>query len=567
MITVAEYLLTRLEQLGVKSMFGVPGELNLAFCDIIEDFKKITWVGTCNELNAGYAADGYARAKRSLGVTLTIFGVGELSLINGFAGAASEEVPILHIVGVPSAAQQKLIVDHTLGDGRFDVFSNAARQITDSRAMLTNKEEAAAKIDQILVDCITRSRPAYMALPTDIVVEKIASDSLQFPLRRYTIQNDLKTESYVLDRITHLFTAAQADAVILIDLGVLRHHIIDEVRQFLSETGFPVYATPTGKTTIDETYERYGGIYFGELSLPDVKTKVESAKLVLSVGAFKGDFNTGNFTYNIPTERMIELHFDRTKVQDITFSGIGMEQLIPKLAKRLQPLSKIASKIPVAKFDNVVPKGGTEVITQAWFWPRLGQFFKPNDVIIADTGTAQYAIVDVRLPKGSMLLSQMRWASVGWSTGATLGACLAVKETEHRRTILFIGDGCLQMTVQEMSSLIRAGLKPIIFVLNNHGYTTERLLHGADKPAKYADIANWDYTGLFRVIGDKDGTASRSNKANNKKELEEILNNVEFGKEKYIELVEVSMDAMDAPRPLKDWPKPGQQPDRPGQST
>jgi len=260
---------------------------------------------------------------------------------------------------------------------------------------------------------------------------------------------------------------------------------------------------------------------------------------------------------------MIELHPDRTTIQDAVFPGVGMKKLLPKLTDRLENFFQIARKITVPKFDNLVPQGGSEVITHDWLWPRVGQFFKSNDVILAETGTAQYAIVDVRLPKGSDLLSQMRWASIGWTVGAAVGACLAVKEAEPRRTVVFVGDGSVQMTVQEISSLIRSGVKPILFVLNNDGYTTERLLHPDGAQRKYPDIAKWDYAGLLRVLGDFDGTASRSYKAHTKKELSELLDNEEFGEAKFIQLVEIFMDKLDAPRALKNWPPRGEQPQLP----
>ncbi|KAF8898132.1 thiamine diphosphate-binding protein [Gymnopilus junonius] len=570
MITIAEYLLTRLDQLGVKHMFGVPGELNLPFCDKIEDLKKIAWIGGCNELNSAYAADGYARVKRSLGVCLTIFGVGELSALNGIAGAVSEEVPMLHIVGVPSTAQQKekTLVDHTLGDARFDPFMAASQQITSIWTILT-KKDAASKIDRLLIECISKSRPAYLALPTDLAGVNISSESLQYPLSRHVSQNDPAAEQFVVNRITSLFAKAlsqtgSSDVVVLVDLGAIRYDVVQEVKDLLQVTGFPVYATPCGKSIISETYDRYGGIYWGsELSSHEVKQKVEEANLVLLIGPFPGDFNTGNYNYDIPTECMIELYPDHTKIQDAVFPGVGMKQLLPKLGAQLQRFHGTASQIPVPKFDNVVPQDGSSVITHDWLWPRVGQFFKPNDVILAETGTAQFAIVDVRLPSGSDLLSQMRWASIGWAVGAALGACLAIKEGAPRRTVVFVGDGSLQMTVQELSSLIRTGVKPIIFVLNNGGYTTERLLHAEGAQRKYPDLANWDYAGLLKVLGDFDGTASRSYKARTRKELSDLLDNQEFGEAKFITLVEIFMDKMDSPRSLKNWPKPGNQPERP----
>ena len=108
-----------------------------------------------------------------------------------------------------------------------------------------------------------KSLPAYLALPPDLVTEKISAESLQFPLSRYVAQNDLAAEKFVVDRICGLFKKAlalQQTVLVLVDLGVIRHDVIQEVYDLLRRTGFPVYATPMGKTAIDETYGRYGGV-------------------------------------------------------------------------------------------------------------------------------------------------------------------------------------------------------------------------------------------------------------------------------------------------------------------
>lgn len=99
------------------------------------------------------------------------------------------------------------------------------------------------------------------------------------------------------------------------------------------------------------------------------------------------------------------------------FPGVGMKQLIPKLATQLEHFCNVAHKITVAKYVNILPQGGNDAITNDWLWPRFGEFFKENDVILAETGSPQYGIIDIPLPKGSVLLSQMRWASIGWTVG------------------------------------------------------------------------------------------------------------------------------------------------------
>ncbi|KAJ7784633.1 pyruvate decarboxylase [Mycena metata] len=532
-ITIGNYLLARLEQLQVTKMFGVPGDFNLGFLDLVEDHPTIDWVGNCNELNAAYAADGYARVKEhSIGVVLTTFGVGELSAINGIAGAFSEMVPVLNLVGVPSTTQQKTkpMLHHTLGDGRFDAYSKAAENFSISQSILSDKNTAAAEIDRVLTDCITRARPVYLTLPTNLVFEKISSERLKIPLSRLPPPNDPDVEAFVLDEIAKLVEDAKDDVVILVDACAIRHDARQEVNELITKTGYPA---------VSETYERYGGIYVGSISRPDIKEKVESAKLILSVGCLKSDFNTGNFTYSIPPSRTVEFHSDHTKVQFAAFKGIGMKELLPLLTARLEPTSEIARKIPVPSFTAVVPAETDDVITQAWFWPKMGTFFKPKDVVIAETGTSSFGILDVPLPDKSVFVSQILWGSIGWTVGSTLGAAFAARDIGLNRTILF---------VQELSVMLRHDLKPIIFVLNNSGYTIERFLHGKER--KYNDISNWNWTALLSVLGDAEGTRSKSYTVKTKDELSALLDTASFAQAGKIQLVEVMMPKHDAPRAL-----------------
>ncbi|KAJ7700491.1 thiamine diphosphate-binding protein [Mycena rosella] len=551
LIEVGNYLLARLEQLKVTNMFGVPGDFNLGFLDLVEDHPSINWVGNCNELNAAYAADGYARVKEhSIGVVLTTFGVGELSAINGIAGAFSEMVPVLHIVGVPSTTQQKAkaLLHHTLGDGRhvlFDAYVKAAEHFTISQRIITDKDTAAAQIDRVLTDCMTRARPVYLTLPTNLVFEKISSERLKIPLSHAQPPNDPDVEAFVLDEVVKLVKDAGDGVVVLVDACAVRHDAREEVNALIRKTGYPIYSAPMGKTAVPETYERYGGIYMGSISHPDVKEKVESAKLILSIGSLKSDFNTGNFTYSIPASRTVEFHSDHTKVQHGVFPAIGMKELLPRLTERLEPCSH---KSPVPDFSAVVPQEDNEIITHAWLWPRMSKFFQPKDVIVAETGTSNFGLLEVPLPEQAVFLSQILWGSIGWTVGSTLGAAFAARESGLNRTILFIGDGSLQLTVQEMSTMLRHGLTPIIFVLNNAGYTIERCIHGRER--KYNDIQNWNWTGLLGVLGDAALEKSRSYTVHTKRELSDLLETKEFAEAGKIQLVEVMMQMHDAPRAL-----------------
>ncbi|KAI0770183.1 pyruvate decarboxylase [Fomes fomentarius] len=549
---VGQYLVERLVQLGVTKMFGVPGDFNLGFLDFVEDHPKIDWVGNCNELNASYAADGYARVNDGkLGVVLTTFGVGELSAMNGIAGAFSEHVPVLHIVGAPSTSQQKAkpMLHHTLGDGRYDAYFKAAQQFTIAHATLDTAETAAAEIDRVLTECLVRARPVYLMLPTDLAYVRIPATRLRTPLSIEPPENDSETEEFVLDEIIKLVEAAKNDVIVLVDACAIRHGAKKEVEELINRTGFPVYSAPMGKTAVDETYSRYGGIYVGSISHDDIKEKVEAATLILSIGGLKSDFNTGNFTYHIPTQRTVELHSDSTRVQFAGFPGIGMKRLLPKLTARLQPLKGDALQISVPKFELPLPQEDNEIISHTWLWPRVGQFFRPKDIIVAETGTSSFGMLDVPLPSGAVFVSQILWGSIGWTVGSTLGAAFAGLDRQLGRTILFIGDGSLQLTVQELSVMIHHRLNPIIFVLNNSGYTIERYLHG--KTRKYNDISNWKWTQLLETLGGEEGKTVKSYTVRTKQELSNLLDDATFAKAEVIQLVELIMEQHDAPRALK----------------
>jgi pyruvate decarboxylase len=193
--------------------------------------------------------------------------------------------------------------------------------------------------------------------------------------------------------------------------------------------------------------------------------------------------------------RLYQLHSDHTRVQYALYPGLGMKHLLPKLTARLLPLNSLASAASVPPFRATLPKAGEdplgeEIISHLYFWPRMSQFIRPEDVVVTETGTSNFGALEMPMPAKTIHLSQILWGSIGWATGAAVGAALAARERQLKgRTLLFTGDGSLQLTVQELSTAMRHGLSPIVFVLNNRGYTIERHLHGMKR--HYNDVVNW----------------------------------------------------------------------------
>ncbi|KAJ6261270.1 Alpha-peptide [Drechslerella dactyloides] len=552
-VTIVEYLYKRLYQLGIRSVHGLPGDYNLVALDALPA-AGLQWVGNCNELNAGYAADGYARIK-GISALITTFGVGELSALAAVAGSYSEHVPVVHIVGVPSTIAQKkgALLHHTLGNGDFSVFANMSRHISEVLVSITDPNIAAREIDRALTACFVAARPVYIGLPTDMVLRKIPANGLDTPLDLALHPNDPETEADAIQSITEIIYAAN-NAVILVDACAIRHRVIDEVNELIDKTQLPTFVTPMSKGAVDETHPRFGGVYVGDVSRPDVKAVIEAADLVLSIGALKSDFNSGGFTYRTTTKHTIELHSDHTKIGFAMYPCISMKYVLQKLLGTLD-FQKIrhtesAKSIPPTLENKEAPESTGDEITHSWFWPHIGNWLQENDVVITETGTANFGIVETRFPKGVTAISQVLWGSIGYSVGACQGAALAAKETNpSRRVILFVGDGSFQLTFQEISTMIRHKLTPIIVLINNDGYTIERMIHGAD--AGYNDIQPWRHTNVLQTLGAKEGEY-KNYVVKTRKEVDDLFKKGnEFSNANVIQLVELFMPKMDAPRALK----------------
>lgn len=532
-VDVAEYLFRRLKEVGVDSVHGVPGDFNLVALDYIKP-NGLQWVGNCNELNAAYAADGYARVK-GVGALVTTFGVGELSAVNGVAGSYSEYVPVVHIVGTPSTISQKdgLFLHHTLGNGDFNVFKNMSRNISCYVADLSDPSTAASEIDHAITQCYIQSRPVYVALPTDIVQKKVEGERLKTKLDLAFPTNEAEKEDYVVDVVLKYLHAAK-NPVILVDACAIRHRALKETHDLIDKSGIPCFVAPMGKGAINETHPTYGGVYAGDGSNEGVRERVESSDLVLSIGAIKSDFNTAGFTYRVGQLNTIDFHSNYVRVRYSEYPGVRMNGVLKKVTEKLGKLNIEAGPKPA----NKIPKDdGNQIISQSWFWPRMGQWLQKNDVVVTETGTANFGIWETRFPAGVTAIAQVLWGSIGYATGSTQGAALAAKELGEkgtkRRTILFTGDGSFQLTAQEVSTMIRHKLNPILFVICNEGYTIERYIHGMDE--SYNDVQDWRYKDLVAAFGAKEGEY-KTYQVKSKKDVEELFADEHFSSAPYIQV-------------------------------
>lgn len=488
--TVADYLLDRLAQIGIRHVFGVPGDYNLQFLDHVIAHRQIAWVGCANELNAAYAADGYARCKPAAAL-LTTFGVGELSAINGTAGSYAEYVPVIHVVGAPALRVQQAgrLLHHSLGDGDFGHFARMAKEVTVAQSCLT-VENAEAEIDRLLTSALFERRPVYLVLPCDVAEAPLTSRPMSLTLRQAEL-SEASLQRFIAAAGDKLQSARRLSVL----AGGLaeRFNVTEALGQWMAEVEVPHSTLLLGKGALDETRAGFVGTYAGAASPPQVQQWVEEADVVINVGVLFIDTVTAGFSHRLPAEKCISLHPFEARVGQRVFSQIPMHVAIHTLHQLSLRLAKQWQTPMISRPTLTSVKRGS--LDQNAFWRQIQDFLRPGDIIFTEQGTACFGAAALRLPQGCKLIVQSLWASVGYTLAAAFGAQTAEPE---RRVLVFIGDGAAQFTAQELGSMLRDGLKPMIFLLNNGGYTVERAIHGPEQ--RYHDIARWNWTLLPQAL-------------------------------------------------------------------
>jgi indolepyruvate decarboxylase len=530
-MTVGDFLFRRLQEAGIGHMFGVPGDFNLELLQQMEDGGYLKWVGTCNEMNASYAADGYARLN-GMGAVAVTNAVGALGAINGIAGSYAEHVPVILIAGsIPlRSIERGLGMHHTMGDGTWDRFLSALAPVTAGQARLT-PANAAMEIDRLILTAWREKLPVYMEVPSDIAYLDIEVPAAPLVLAQPPSDPErLKScAAAIADRLAHAKSPA-----ILVDRDVEQYGVATEVMGLAEKLQAPVAVTGPAKAVIDETFHYFAGIYNGKGSAPQTREAIEGSDCLLSIGYRPIDGTSGDFTASLPADtiraRGHAVDIGQDNYQAVTLREVlrAVTDAVPQVTSRAIP--NFAAGMPAAAQAD-----GSAKLTQAAYWETLQGYLRPGDVLLTDNGTS-YAIFGFKLPPKCTVVASVIWGSIGYSVGALLGTLTAAPQRRH---LLFIGDGSFQETAQELSTMLRHDCKPVIFLINNGGYTIERGYMG--KTSDYNDIANWAYTELPKVF--RPDTTARSFLVKTVADLEEALS----APNDSLVFIESVMDPYDAP--------------------
>lgn len=491
-MTVGQYLVRRLEQVGLKHIFGVPGDYVLRFFDLLEA-SSIDLIVTCNELNAGYAADAYARLNGVGGVCVT-YGVGGFSVFNAVAGAYAERVPLIVISGGPQILKKpsRVLLHHTIGD--MNLQYKIYEHIMAAAVILQDPVQAPDQIDQTIAACLRSRLPVYIEIPMDMVAKSCrAAGPFEVDISN---PSDPEALSEAVAEAVQMLSVAKNPAI-LAGVEVARLGLCQELEQFINFTRYPFASTILGKSVLSERHPQFLGVYFGGLGPEEVKKSIEDADVLLCLGALMTDVNLGIGTARHDHSRMIVANSDKVGIKHHIYPEVALGDFIKGLQAGLPKgrEEQVASGHHSLTASPDFTPAASQKITLKRFFQRINRFLDKNNLIISDAGNSTLlGAAELLLPDGVTFIAQAFYVSIGYSLPATLGAKLAAP---NFRPITFVGDGAFQMTVQELSTIIRHGLNPIIFLMNNDGYAIERVFH--DGP--YNDLQMWQYRRFPEVFG------------------------------------------------------------------
>lgn len=485
--TIGAYLIERLRELGVRHIFGIPGDYVLGLYQMLDE-SAIEVVGMTREDNAGYAADAYARVN-GVGCVCVTYCVGGLSLCNSVAGAYAEKSPVIVLSGSPGVSERARnpLLHHKVRDfsTQFEVF----QKITAASAVIDDPTTAFREIDRVLAAVHRYKRPVYLEIPRDLVLNE---QPVTYRQALSAPPSDPEALHEALEETKEMLVTAKRP-MILADVEIHRFGLQHEMLALAEATGMPIATTILGKSVISESHPLFVGVYEGAMGREEVTKRVEEADCLLMLGCFLTDLNLGMFTAKLDPSRCVnatseDLQIRRHHYRDVRLDDyiMGLKALDLKLAR---------SPIPERpKLVESVPARSDAPVTSARLFERVNLLLEEQMCVIADVGDSLFGAVDLAMSRQTEFISPAYYTSMGFAVPAAVGVC---KASPAWRALVLVGDGAFQMTGMELSTIVKNKLNPIVIVLNNHGYTTERfLLDGT-----FNNILDWKYHKIPDVLG------------------------------------------------------------------
>jgi TPP-dependent 2-oxoacid decarboxylase len=543
--TLGGYLAARIAQSGITDFFGVPGDYNLVLLDELLKQPGLRMVSCCNELNAGYAADGYARVRGFSAVVVTYM-VGATSLLNATAGSYSDDLPVLVISGGPNSndAPAHHLLHHTIGEKELYQASRCIEPVVRKTFVVRHLDDATALIDEALTLCLRDKKPVYLEIACNLANARVPLPGpLTFPPARLP-SDPASLQAAVDAALAHLKTVVKP--VLIAGVKLAPAEAGGSFEKLADALGCAVAVMPNAKGLLRENHPGFVGTYWGEVSSPDCAEVIESSDCQIIAGPIFNDYTTTGWTALINHAKSITADLDRVTVAGTRFHHVRLDEFLAALVARVakNDASLLAYRRLHEDLAQSPPAAADTKLALRELRSHVQSLLDANSQLVVETGDSWFNGQKLTLPAGAGYHFQMQYGSIGWSTGATLG--VSIGAGPDKRVIALIGDGSFQLTAQEVSTMIRYEANPIIFLLNNRGYTIEVEIH--DGP--YNNIKNWDYAGLIDVFnaGEGNGLGLKARTS------AELASAIERARSHHgLVLIECALDRDDCTKELLEW--------------
>lgn len=532
MPTVAEFLMQRMEDAGVKHVFGVPGDYVLGFYKKLNDNPKIEVVGCTDENHAGFAANAYSRIN-GVGAICVTYNVGALKIANSVACAYAERCPVVVISGSPGIKERKegMLLHHMVRS--FECQREVFENLTCASIVLDDPSTAGYKIDEAFEAMQHHKQPIYIELPRDVANKSISYDVY----RQGTPTSPITDEQNLIESLEEVreWIANARKPVILAGVQLARHSLGSLLMKWAEKSNIPFATTLLAKSLINEQHPLHLGVYAGVSSKPEVKEAVEESDCLLMFGVLLTDMTTAFMPVAFKKRNTVDCAIEGLKVKNHAYPDVQFVDFCNNLFKS-DPIPKesffFSQKKEKARFEPVEGKK----ITASRFFNKIDSILNETHSVIADVGDCLFGAADLTTYHESAFIASAFYTSMGNSIPGALGMALA---QPNKRPIVLVGDGAFQMCFGELSTIVRRGFNPIVFVLNNKGYTTERfLLDGS-----FNDISNWEYHKIVEVLG------GIGDKVDTEEKLEISVANALKSDKMYV--INVEIDKLDTSDALK----------------
>lgn len=498
-LSIGQYLIRRLQDYGIRDIFGIPGDYVLQFYGMLEK-SPINVVGCTREDCAGFAADAYARIN-GMGALCVTYCVGGLSVCNSIAGAYAEKSPVVLITGSPGLGERvnNPLLHHKVRDFRtqMDVFERLCVAGTE----LSDPVIAFREIDRVLDAAARFKRPVYIEIPRDMVS---VAPHITHAFQRSELVSDPQATAEAADEAARRISECQRP-IIIAGVEIHRFGLQDKVLRFAEESQIPIAATLLGKSVIRETHPLYVGIYEGAMGRAEVTQFVEESDCVILLGTFMTDVNLGIYTANLDPARCIYATSEQLRIRHHHYHGVLLGDFIDALTARKPAPPKRTIPAEIAERGAPFELRPDAPITVSRMIGRLNEQIDDETIVIADIGDSLFGATELVTHERTDFISPAYYTSMGFAVPAALGAQVA---RPNERVLAICGDGAFQMTGMELSSIVKLGFAPVVIVLDNRGYGTERFLHPGDW--KFNEIHPWKYAKLPEVLGGGTGYEVRT---------------------------------------------------------